>query len=156
MRAAGFDDSFAKARRYFSATVGNSAPSELQDAYIEQGRVALDYLLKHSDLEVMAVHYPDYNPEIDGGMFGRAHAPLEFDARKLGPAFKDIRGFNPRMLMPRDRHSRLYFCLRYYRYISRHWTVDLCQFALQFPRITRVRARARHGVLGECARGTRP
>ncbi len=24
-------------------------------------------------------------------MFGRAHAPLEFDARKLGPAFKDIR-----------------------------------------------------------------
>ena len=39
----------------------------------------------------MAVDYPDYNPEIDGGMFGRAHAPLEFDARKLGPAFKDIR-----------------------------------------------------------------
>ena len=91
MRAAGFEDSAEKARRYFSATVGNKAPAELQDAYIEHGRVALDYLLKHSDLEVMAVYYPDYNPEIDGGMFGRAHAPLEFDARKLGPAFKDIR-----------------------------------------------------------------
>jgi hypothetical protein len=91
MRAAGFKDSTEKARRYLSATVGNAAPSELQDAYVEQGRVALDYLLKHSNLEVMAVNYPDYNPEIDGGMFGRAHAPLEFDARKLGPAFKDIR-----------------------------------------------------------------
>ena len=91
MRAAGFKDSTEKARRYLSATVGNAAPSELQDAYVEQGRIALDYLLKHSDLEVMAVDYPDYNPEIDGGMFGRAHAPLEFDARKLGPAFNDIR-----------------------------------------------------------------
>lgn len=91
MRTAGFKDSAENARRYLSATVGNAAPSALQDAYVEQGRVALDYLLKHSDLEVMAVNYPDYNPEIDGGMFGRAHAPLEFDARKLGPAFKDIR-----------------------------------------------------------------
>jgi hypothetical protein len=91
MRAAGFEDSTEKARRYFSATVGNSAPADLQDAYVEQGRVALDYLLKHSDLEVAAVNYPDYNPEIDGGMFGRAHAPLEFDARKLGPAFNDVR-----------------------------------------------------------------
>jgi hypothetical protein len=91
MRAAGFKDSTEKARRYLSAAVGNAAPSELQDAYVEQGRIALDYLLKHSDLEVMAVDYPDYNPEIDGGMFGRAHAPLEFDARKLGPAFNDIR-----------------------------------------------------------------
>jgi succinate dehydrogenase/fumarate reductase flavoprotein subunit len=91
MRDAGFEDSTEKARRYFAASVGNKAPAELQEAYIEQGRVALDYLLKNSDLEVMAVYYPDYNPEIDGGMFGRAHAPLEFDARKLGPAFKDIR-----------------------------------------------------------------
>lgn len=91
MRAAGFKDSTEKARRYLAATVGNKAPAELQDAYVEQGRVALDFLLRHSDLEVIAVNYPDYNPEIDGGMLGRAHAPLEFDARKLGAAFKDIR-----------------------------------------------------------------
>jgi succinate dehydrogenase/fumarate reductase flavoprotein subunit len=55
MRAAGFKDSTENARRYLSATVGNAAPSALQDAYVEQGRVALDYLLKHSNLEVMAV-----------------------------------------------------------------------------------------------------
>src|ERR1700688_496280 len=91
MRAAGFKDSTEKARRYLAATVGNKAPSELQDAYIEQGRVALDYLLRHSELEVMAVDYPDYNPEIEGGMFGRAHAPLEFDGRKLGRYFRDVR-----------------------------------------------------------------
>jgi succinate dehydrogenase/fumarate reductase flavoprotein subunit len=91
MRAVGFEDSFEKARRYFAATVGNSVARSLQDAYIEQGRVALDYLLHHSELEVVAVDYPDYNPEIEGGMFGRAHAPLEFDGRKLGRYFKDLR-----------------------------------------------------------------
>jgi succinate dehydrogenase/fumarate reductase flavoprotein subunit len=91
MRAAGFKDSFERARRYFVATVGNSVARSLQDAYIEQGRVALDYLLRHSELEVVAVDYPDYNPEIEGGMFGRAHAPLEFDGRKLGRYFRDVR-----------------------------------------------------------------
>jgi len=91
MRAAGFEDSFDKARRYFAATVGSSVARSLQDAYIEQGRVALDYLLRHSELRVVAVEYPDYNPEIDGGMFGRAHAPLEFDGRELGPFFRHVR-----------------------------------------------------------------
>ena len=91
MRAAGFEDSFEKARRYFAATVGNTVARSLQDAYIEQGRVALDYLLRHSELEVLAVDYPDYNPEIEGGMFGRAHAPLEFDGRRLGRYFRDVR-----------------------------------------------------------------
>lgn len=91
MRAAGFKDSFEKASRYFAATVGNSVARSLQDAYIEQGRVALDYLLRHSQLEVVAVDYPDYNPEIEGGMFGRAHAPLEFDGRNLGQHFRNVR-----------------------------------------------------------------
>ncbi|SAL62888.1 3-oxosteroid 1-dehydrogenase [Caballeronia choica] len=91
MQAAGFKDSFDKARKYFAATVGNSVERSLQEAYISQGRVALDYLLQHSELEVMAVEYPDYSPELEGGMFGRAHAPLEFDGRKLGPHFKDLR-----------------------------------------------------------------
>jgi succinate dehydrogenase/fumarate reductase flavoprotein subunit len=91
MQAAGFKDSFDTARKYFAATVGSSVDRSLQEAYILQGRVALDYLLQHSELEVMAVDYPDYSPELAGGMFGRAHAPLEFDGRKLGPHFKDIR-----------------------------------------------------------------
>ncbi|TKC86745.1 FAD-dependent oxidoreductase [Trinickia terrae] len=91
MQAAGFKDSFETARQYFAATVGSSVERSLQEAYIVQGRAALDYLLRHSELEVMAVDYPDYSPELPGGMFGRAHAPLEFDGRKLGPHFKDLR-----------------------------------------------------------------
>ena len=91
MQAAGFKDSFDKARKYFAATVGSSVERSLQEAYILQGRVALDYLLRHSELEVVAVDYPDYSPELEGGMFGRAHAPLEFDGRRLGPHFKDLR-----------------------------------------------------------------
>ncbi|MFM0221944.1 FAD-binding protein [Paraburkholderia dipogonis] len=91
MQAAGFKDSFDKARKYFAATVGTRVDRSLQEAYISQGRVALDYLLRHSELEVMALEYPDYSPELEGGMFGRAHAPLEFDGRKLGAHFKDLR-----------------------------------------------------------------
>jgi succinate dehydrogenase/fumarate reductase flavoprotein subunit len=91
MQDAGFQDSFDKARKYFATTVGSSVERSLQDAYITQGRVALDYLLRHSELDVVAVDYPDYNPELEGGMFGRAHAPLEFDGRKLGAHFSDLR-----------------------------------------------------------------
>ncbi|WP_321909661.1 FAD-dependent oxidoreductase [Paraburkholderia sp. J11-2] len=91
MQRAGFKDSFDKARRYFAATVGNSVGNPLQESYITQGRVALDYLVRHSELKVAAVDYPDYYPESDGGMFGRAHAPLDFDGRKLGAHFKDLR-----------------------------------------------------------------
>ncbi|MGF6780999.1 FAD-dependent oxidoreductase [Paraburkholderia sp. GAS334] len=91
MRAAGFKDSFDKARQYFARTVGTSVDRSLQEAYILKGRVALDYMLRNSALEVMAVDYPDYYPELEGGMFGRAHAPLEFDARKLGQHFKNLR-----------------------------------------------------------------
>src|SRR5471032_1447594 len=91
MQAAGFKDSFDKARKYFAETVGASVDRSLQEAYIREGRAALDYMLRNSELEVVAVDYPDYHPELEGGMFGRAHAPLEFDARKLGPHFNNLR-----------------------------------------------------------------
>jgi succinate dehydrogenase/fumarate reductase flavoprotein subunit len=91
MQAAGFKDSFDKARKYFAGTVGTSVDASLQEAYIREGRAALDYMLRNSALEVVAVDYPDYHPELEGGMFGRAHAPLEFDARQLGPHFKTLR-----------------------------------------------------------------
>jgi succinate dehydrogenase/fumarate reductase flavoprotein subunit len=92
MRNAGLSDSFEKARQYFAATVGDSVSRSLQDTFIEQGRVALDYMLRHSELEVIsAADYPDYYPEKPGGTFGRAHAPLEFDGRKLGRHFINVR-----------------------------------------------------------------
>jgi hypothetical protein len=50
MRAAGFKNSTEKARRYLLATVGNKAPSELQDGCFEPGRIALDHLLEDSVL----------------------------------------------------------------------------------------------------------
>src|SRR5260221_10130721 len=56
MQEAGFQDSFEKARRYFAATVGTTVGGPLQESYITQGRVALDYLVGHSELKVMAVH----------------------------------------------------------------------------------------------------
>lgn len=92
MASAGFVDSAERAGRYFAAKVGNSASPALQRAYIEQGRIALDYMLAHSALQVVAADYPDYYPEADGGMFGRAHAPVDFDGRTLGSHFRFLRG----------------------------------------------------------------
>ena len=92
MRNAGFDDSSERAGRYFAAKVGDSAPTALQQSFITKGRIALDYLVRHSELRVVAVDYPDYYSDEDGGMYGRAHAPLDFDGRLLGKNFKMLRG----------------------------------------------------------------
>jgi hypothetical protein len=42
-----------------------------------KGRLALDYLLRHCELEVVALNHPDYYPKLPGGTFGRAHALLD-------------------------------------------------------------------------------
>ena len=55
MQNAGFKDSFDKARKYFAATVGTSVDRTLQEAYISQGRVALDYMLKHSGMSTAEI-----------------------------------------------------------------------------------------------------
>lgn len=91
MKAAGFEDSAEKARRYFRATVGEAADPALQEAYIGGGARALAYMEAHSDLRADAIPYPDYMPHLDGGMFGRAHAPREFDGRLLGKNLGKVR-----------------------------------------------------------------
>jgi hypothetical protein len=46
--------------------------------------------LRYSELEVVALNYPDYCRELPDGTFGRVDAPLEFDGRQLGSHFKDL------------------------------------------------------------------
>ena len=69
------------------------------------------------------------------GRFGR-HLPIVTGLYQAGwltlygeiqVTFEEITGFDARMRVPRDGHTRLYFCLRQYCHVARHRTVRLRQ-----------------------------
>ncbi|MCF3940500.1 3-oxosteroid 1-dehydrogenase [Gordonia tangerina] len=82
----GVDDTVDRAREYVHTIIGEHAPSEKIDAYIDRGPEALDFLMKHAPLELEWVkNYSDYYPEAPGGRLGgRSVEPRPFDARALG------------------------------------------------------------------------
>ena len=57
----------------------------MQEAYIVQGRVALDYFLNTPTWKSWQSIIPTTSPEMEGGMFGRAHAPLDSMAGSSAP-----------------------------------------------------------------------
>ena len=88
----GVDDTVAKAREYVHAIIGEHAPAEKIDAYIDRGPEALDFLMAHAPLEFEWVKdYSDYYPEAPGGrLAGRSIEPKPFDASRLGADFKTL------------------------------------------------------------------
>lgn len=82
----GVPDDRDDARRYVHAIIGEHAPGEKIDAYIDRGPEALDYLIAHAPLDLEWVkNYSDYYPEAPGGrLAGRSVEPRPFDARALG------------------------------------------------------------------------
>ncbi|MEE4023324.1 3-oxosteroid 1-dehydrogenase [Gordonia sp. PKS22-38] len=88
----GVDDTVEKAREYVHAIIGEHAPAEKIDAYIDRGPEALDFLMKHAPLDLEWVkNYSDYYPEAPGGrLAGRSVEPRPFDARALGDDLKTL------------------------------------------------------------------
>ncbi|MGB3886990.1 3-oxosteroid 1-dehydrogenase [Gordonia sp. (in: high G+C Gram-positive bacteria)] len=82
----GVQDTPEEARKYAHAIIGDAAPADRIDTYIDRGPEALDYLIAHSPLELEWVKgYSDYYPEAPGGRaMGRSVEPKPFDARALG------------------------------------------------------------------------
>ncbi|EGD53914.1 3-oxosteroid 1-dehydrogenase [Gordonia neofelifaecis] len=82
----GVEDTPDEARRYAHAIIGDHAPAERIDTYIDRGPEALDYMIAHAPLELEWVKgYSDYYPEAPGGRaMGRSVEPKPFDARRLG------------------------------------------------------------------------
>ncbi len=60
LRRAGSEDTLEDARTYFRSIVGDSAPVELQDAFLDNGAPLIDYLESDDDFEFMAYPWPDY------------------------------------------------------------------------------------------------
>jgi len=92
LRRDGVEDTVDAARTYVHAIIGEHAPAERIDAYIDRGPEALDYLMAHSPLELEWVkNYSDYYPEAPGGRLGgRSVEPKPFDARRLGDDLKNL------------------------------------------------------------------
>lgn len=91
--AAGHPDDENKVWRYMQATVANSAPVEMQKAFLRNGPLALEFLSKHTDVQLVARTYsPDYYPDRDGAnLGGRSLDPLPFDGREFGAHFAELR-----------------------------------------------------------------
>lgn len=60
LRRAGSQDTIEDARTYFRSIVGDTAPEDLQDAFLDNGAPLVDYLETEDTFEFMAFPWPDY------------------------------------------------------------------------------------------------
>ncbi|GAA3032142.1 FAD-dependent oxidoreductase [Microbacterium dextranolyticum] len=92
-RAVGATHEREDASRYLDGVVGDKAPRELREAYLDSGPDMIDWF---DSLGVRFWHsrtVVDYHPEIDGAGVGRALEPETFDGRLLGA--EDFRRVRP-------------------------------------------------------------
>jgi succinate dehydrogenase/fumarate reductase flavoprotein subunit len=89
----GLESSLDSARTYLGRTIGHGASKPLIETFLARGREALKFLEQNSELRFkVRPHSPDYHMEVEGSSEGgRALEVLEYDGRKLGPSFKDLR-----------------------------------------------------------------
>ncbi|WP_336630873.1 MULTISPECIES: FAD-dependent oxidoreductase [unclassified Microbacterium] len=91
-RALGLVDERENASRYLDGVVGDKAPREIREAYLEHGPAMIDWF---HDLGVRFWHSAtvvDYHPEVEGAGVGRALEPETFDGRRLGASdFRRVR-----------------------------------------------------------------
>ncbi|MEQ6898009.1 FAD-dependent oxidoreductase [Microbacterium sp. KR10-403] len=83
-RAEGQTGEHDAALRYLDLIVGDKAPRELREAYLDRGPEMIDFF---DDLGVRFWHsrtVVDYHPEVEGAGIGRALEPETFDGRLLG------------------------------------------------------------------------
>lgn len=99
-QALGVKDSRAAVQAYLDQVVGDAAPKALREAFLDNGPAMLAFLERHTEVKFSGRRYsPDYLSELDGaGSGGRALDPLEFDGRRLGRDFENLRAPWPEFL----------------------------------------------------------
>jgi 3-oxosteroid 1-dehydrogenase len=84
-RDAGVDGDAERAREYLDTLVGDKAPRDLREAYLEQGPAMIDYMHELGVRFWPSRTVVDYHPEIAGASTGgRALEPMTFNGRLLG------------------------------------------------------------------------
>src|SRR3954454_5165277 len=92
--AAGVSDTSQKAATYLSAVVGTEVPADRQAAYLANAPKMISFVLRNSPLRFRYMEgYPDYFPELPGGMpNGRSIEPDLFDGKILGSELANLNG----------------------------------------------------------------
>jgi len=92
-RAAGIHIPAEQMRTYLKGVIGKGYRPARVDAFIARSREALAFLERHSELKYsLRPLSPDYYPDLPGGTeSGRALEIAEYDGRRLGARFKDLR-----------------------------------------------------------------
>jgi 3-oxosteroid 1-dehydrogenase len=86
LRDLGVPDSRDRASAYLDALVGDRAPRERRESFLDHGPAAVEVLRRNAPNSWQHMReYPDYFPEVEGGSpFGRAVEPKPFNLRLLG------------------------------------------------------------------------
>ena len=86
LRDLGVPDSRERASAYLDALVGDRAPRERRESFLDHGPAAVEVLRRNTPNSWQHMReYPDYFPEVEGGSpFGRAVEPKPFNLRLLG------------------------------------------------------------------------
>lgn len=93
MREAGLRDDLTAAASYMTALSGETASVATRNAYLTGGpRMLLEFQQKTKWMRWRMLGYPDYHPEIAGGLNrGRSVEALTVDGHELGPLLSDLR-----------------------------------------------------------------
>jgi 3-oxosteroid 1-dehydrogenase len=92
--AAGVPDTPALAAEYLAAVVGSVVPADRQAAFLSNGPPMIDFVMNNTPLGFRWMEgYPDYYPELPGGMpNGRSIEPAMFNGKLLG---SELANLNP-------------------------------------------------------------
>lgn len=90
----GHSDTKEAAMTYLEAEVGNRLRRDMAEAFLDAGPEVVRFLEAETEVKFAARAVgPDYHPDQPGGTLGgRVMDPLDYDARRLGKAFKRLRG----------------------------------------------------------------
>ncbi|MEO9778043.1 MAG: FAD-dependent oxidoreductase [Sedimentitalea sp.] len=117
-RAAGSGDTCADVLEYLHATIGENADAALLESFVDNAGDALAFLEQHTHLDYrLRKVAPDYHCENPGASeFGRVLDVVEFDGRRLGDNFANLRAplpthlvFGGMMVNRADVRSLLHF-----------------------------------------------
>ncbi|CAA0089405.1 3-oxosteroid 1-dehydrogenase [Mycolicibacterium vanbaalenii] len=104
LRRSGSPDSLEEARRYLATVVGDQAPADRWQSFLEHGSATVDMLSRTTSMKFeWAEGYSDYHPEEPGGsVAGRTCECRPFNASVLGRHRKALRPgvLNPPIPMP--------------------------------------------------------
>jgi 3-oxosteroid 1-dehydrogenase len=98
--AAGAEDSIEEACTYLRHVVDPGTSDACIRAFVENGRVMLDWLHEHSEVRYRSIPYTDYRPDVPGARLGyRTHDVLPFDGRRLNASLETLRPSAPAALL---------------------------------------------------------